>query len=210
MGRSHGPRGRPAGRGSRLRALWLGLLLSGLLGLLGCEPAGNSGTLTAPAPPRRTLEAEAITNLVALYREAVLAEDIDRVQRLLLPAELASPGAVPAPAGTGASANAAPLASLAAWRQTLSTTFRTRTVTALTVQELAIAADRTHVTFLEAASTLDPATLAQQTRVSRTTFQLARQESDAGVSLRIWHSPRGASSPQVPLCNEEAREAMLS
>ena len=169
---------------------WLGmphvLLLLGLaLFLSGCDPGGNQGSLSSQPAPSAPGEQQAVDNLLALYREAVLAEDIDRLQALLQPEP-----ALTQTAGAPRTARQEPsgaFADLAVFRQALSDTFLAHAVTALELPEteVVLAPDRGSVTFLEVESTLDPAHLTQATRVFRTTWQLARTEADGVVTVRI-------------------------
>src|SRR6267378_3692280 len=62
----------------------LGLAL--LLCLAGCTSGGGLGQATAPSAPSPKVERQAIDNLLALYQEALVAEDSDRLQALLAPA----------------------------------------------------------------------------------------------------------------------------
>src|SRR6267378_6793799 len=62
----------------------LGLAL--LLCLAGCTSGGDQGQATAPSAPSPKVERQAIANLLALYQEALVAEDSDRLQALLAPA----------------------------------------------------------------------------------------------------------------------------
>ena len=64
----------------------------------------------------------------------------------------------------------------AAFQETMRSTFQQATVTALAIppETVVMAPDQSSVTFLEVESTLDPATLAQHTRVYRTTWGLSR------------------------------------
>ena len=152
------------------------MLLGLVLFLSSCDPGGNQGSLSTPDSPSAPAEQQAIQRLLELYREAVLAEDIDRLQALLQPvpalAQVAAQPAAPQ-AADGV------FADLATFRQALSATFVTQAVTALELPaaEVVIAPDRGNVTFLEVESTLDPARLTQSTRVFRTTWQLARAVS---------------------------------
>ena len=155
---------------------WFGLLLTLCLSLAGCRPSGDSsGDVTPPTSPSENIERQAIENLIDLYREALLAEDIDRVQSLLQSA----------PAQANANPQTRAFATLSAFRQALSDTFRSRTVLAYVLQDVVIASDRRSASFLEVESTLDPDTLTQQTQVFRTTFQLARTEVGDVVNFRI-------------------------
>lgn len=63
-----------------------GVLFALILLLAGCAPGGNQGQPTAPSAPSATVERQAIANLLALYQEALVAEDSDRLQALLAPA----------------------------------------------------------------------------------------------------------------------------
>ena len=67
---------------------WLGmphvLMLLGLaLCLFGCDPGGNQGHLSTADGPSAQAEQQVIQRLLGLYRQAVLEEDIDRLQALL-------------------------------------------------------------------------------------------------------------------------------
>jgi hypothetical protein len=122
------------------------------------------------------VERQALDNLLALYQEAVVAEDSDRLQALLaLPATLAqaqhaTASPTPRQESTGA------FADLAAFQTAMSALFRQHTVTALAIpaETVAVTPDQSSVTFLEVESALDPATPAQHTRVYRTTWGLSR------------------------------------
>jgi hypothetical protein len=162
------------------------LILLGLALLLsGCDPGGNQGSLSTPDGPSAPVEQQAIQRLLELYREAVLAEDIDRVQALLQPAPAL--GQAAASQRTARQAADGTFPDLATFRQALSATFVTQAVTALELPatEVVIAPDHSSVTFLEVESTLDPASLTQATRVLRTAWQLARTEADGVVTFRI-------------------------
>jgi streptogramin lyase len=122
------------------------------------------------------VERQALANLLALYQEAVVAEDSDRLQALLAPAaalgqtQTIADSSVPRQDSTGA------FADLAAFQEALRTTFQQATVTALAIppETVEIAPDQSRVTFLEVVSTLDPVLVAQHTRVYRTTWELSR------------------------------------
>jgi hypothetical protein len=163
---------------------WLLLCLTVFCLLTGCDPGGNPGSLSSQPVPSAPGEQQAVDNLLRLYREAVLAEDIDRVHALLQPTPaLAQVAALPAaPQATDGT-----FADLAAFRQALSATFVMQAVTALELPtaEVVLASDRSSVTFLEVESTLDTASLTQATRVFRTTWQLARTETNGVVTFRI-------------------------
>ena len=166
---------------------WLGvphvLMLLGLaLCLSGCDPGGNQGSLSTPDGPSAPVEQQAIQRLLGLYREALLEEDIDRLQALLRPR-----WPWRRRRGPGRQAADGTFADLAAFRQALSDTFVAQAVTALEIPEaeVVIAPDRSSVTFLEVESTLDSARLMQATRVFRTTWQLTRSEADGVVTFRI-------------------------
>ena len=68
------------------------LLLALLLCLAGCTSGGDQGQATAPSAPSPAVERQALANLLALYQEAVVAEDSDRLQALLAPAAALAPG----------------------------------------------------------------------------------------------------------------------
>ena len=179
---------------AQLWGWWLYILLVVLL-LAGCTPGGDQGQPSAPSAPSLAVERQALANLLALYQEAVVAEDSDRLQALLAPAGTlaqAQRGATsPAPRQepTGA------FADLAAFQAAMSATFRQHTVTALAIppETVESAPDQSRVTFLEVESTLDSQTLAQHTRVYRTTWELSRVGTDV-VRLGI-----SAVSRQGPL-----------
>lgn len=61
------------------------LVLALLLLSVGCAPGGDQGQPTAPSAPGPTVERQAIANLLALYQEAVVAEDSDCLHALLAP-----------------------------------------------------------------------------------------------------------------------------
>jgi hypothetical protein len=63
----------------RLGVLHVVILLGSALCLSGCDPGGNQGSLPSQPAPSALGEAQAVDNLLRLYREAVLAEDIDRL-----------------------------------------------------------------------------------------------------------------------------------
>ena len=121
----------------------LGLLL--LLGLLvGCQDSGNNGSL-APSPASSPpVEQQAITNLLDLYRTAVMQEDSDRLAALLQPTALLSQAvlvAVPdATPHDGRLSRSAEVPS--PFLDVMSAAFRSLRVTAVALEELQIAADR--------------------------------------------------------------------
>ena len=95
------------------------------------------------------------------------------MQALLAPATALAPAQPPAaPRQDPTGAFAAP----AALQDTLRATFQQATVTALAIppETVTIAPDQGSVTFLEVESTLEPRTVAQHTRVYRTTWGLSR------------------------------------
>jgi hypothetical protein len=127
-----------------------------MLCLSGCDPGGNQGSLSTPDRPSAPAEQQAIQRLLTLYREAVLAEDIDRVQTLLQPEPALSQAAAQGPLRQAADGA---FSDLATFREALSATFVTHAVTALELPEaeVVIAPDRGSITFLEVESTLDTA-----------------------------------------------------
>ena len=91
---------------------------------------GDQGQAIAPSAPSPRVERQAIDNLLALYQEAVVAEDSDRLSALLAPATALVPGqptAVPRQDPPGAVADPGVL------QATLHTTFQQTTVTALAI-----------------------------------------------------------------------------
>src|SRR5262245_37517542 len=94
------------------RSVWsLGqppLIFLGLVLLMSGCGASDHATLTAPTAASPAVEQQAITSLLDLYRQALLQEDIDRLQALLT-------------------------ADAEAFRTTMSTTFRTLTLTGVEI-----------------------------------------------------------------------------
>ena len=167
-------------------AAWLwgcgvgGILLALLLLPAGCTSGGGQGQATAPSAPSPTVERQAIDNLLALYQEALVAEDSDRLHALLAPttalgqAQTATALAVPRQDPTGA------FPDLTTFQDAMRATFQQSTVTILAIppETVVLAPDQRSVTFLEVESTLDPKTVAQHTRVYRTTWGLSRVGTD--------------------------------
>jgi hypothetical protein len=154
-----------------------GVLCALTLLLAGCAPGGDSGHPTAPSVPSPTVERQAIANLLALYQEALVAEDSDRLHALLAPgATLGQAQSAAAPPALRHQDPTGVFADLSAFQEAMRATFQQRTVTALAVppETVVIAPDQNSVTFLEVESTLDPQTVAQHTRVYRTTWGLSR------------------------------------
>ncbi|MCZ6874069.1 MAG: nuclear transport factor 2 family protein, partial [bacterium] len=153
---------------------WFTILLCLPLLLLGCEPSGDQvGDLTAPSGPSAQVELQAINNVLALYRETLLSEDIDRLQALL------------APDVAVASTQSRSASTATAFRQTISDRFRSHTMLAHSLQQVAIAADRQSATFIDVRSSLNPDNLVQQTDVFRTTFTFVRLQEGAVTHFRI-------------------------
>src|SRR5262249_32564583 len=98
-------RWRSVGGAGRVGCL-LGVLFGLVVLLTGCNQGGNQGHLTPQPGANPTLERQAVDNLLDLYRTALRQADIDRVDALTDDQGLLA---------------------------TLSTTFRTRTVTALDI-----------------------------------------------------------------------------
>lgn len=164
-----------------MRSHRLPLLTVVLLGLsvflAGCAPDGDNGSLTPQPTASVPVQQQAVESVLQLYRQAVLEEDIDRLQALLQPTALAQ---VQGRTATSLEAQS--------FRQLLSESFRAHTLTALTLppDAIQIAADQRSVTFLEVESRQHPVTQAQVTRVFRTTFMLTQTQSSTGtVTLRI-------------------------
>jgi len=141
------------------------------------------------------LERDAVDNLLTLYSTALRQADIDRIDALLQPAALSAPtDAIVTQRAQQAEDGAA--TDVQALRATLTTTFHTRTVTALDIlaDTIQVAPDGRSVTFLEVESTEDLVTLVQQTRLFRTTWGLTQDEVDGTVTMRI-----GAVQREGPL-----------
>jgi hypothetical protein len=113
---------------------WLLLCLTVFCLLTGFDPGGSQGSLSTPDDPSAPAEQQAIQRLLALYREAVLAEDIDRLQALLQP----EPALAQAAPHTARQAATGAFADLVAFRQALSDTFVTQAVTALELPAIVI------------------------------------------------------------------------
>jgi hypothetical protein len=111
------------------------------------------------------LETEAIERMLALYRTAIVQEDIDRLAELLQPESAVAQSQALSQQGAPQQAADQRTVDAPTFLTTMSTTFRTRTITAFDQQEIVIATDRQSASFLEVESTINPATLEQQTRV---------------------------------------------
>ena len=187
--------------GSRGRRIVRLLAALGLL-LAGCTSGGDSGQPSAPSAPSPMVERQAIDNLLTLYQEALVAEDSDRLQALLAPAAAlgqAQTTTAPRQDSTGT------FTDLAAFQDALRATFQQSTVTALAIppETVVVAPDQGSVTFLEVESILDQRTLAQHTRVYRTTWQLRRTPTGARPSLALqWCSGKAlwCRSPPPARC----------
>ena len=144
------------------------------------RPGGDQGSLSTPDAPSAGGTAGGGQPAAAVSRGAA-------GRRHRPPASTAA--ACPGPArwrGSRAAANGT-FADLATFRQALSDTFRTYALTALELPnaEVVLAPDLGSVTFLEVESTLDPQTLAQHTRLFRTTWQLQRTATGEMVTFSI-------------------------
>ena len=146
--------------------LWFVGLLGLVMLLASCSPSGDSDLAALSEAPSAKVEAQAIRNLLDLYRDAVFNEDIDRLQALLAP-------------------NAA-----ADFRQALGDIFRSRDILAHTLQAAAIADDRLSVAFIDVLSALDPERLTQVTEVRRIVFRLVRQQVGEVIEFRIADTQR--------------------
>src|SRR5215831_12710449 len=138
---------------------------------VGCSSGGH-GTLDQSTPPSMRLETQAIEQVHALYRTAILEQDIDRLAELVQPGSAVAQSQALSPQGASPPAADQRTVDAPTFLSTMSAMFRTRTITALDQQEKTIAADRRSTSFLEVESTINPAALEQQTRVMRTTLQL--------------------------------------
>lgn len=94
-----------------------------MLCVAGCSASDNQ-TLTAPTTASPQLEQQAIDNLLELYRQALLQEDIDRLQ-VLLAAETPDD----AKTGTPRQEDRGTFTDAEAFRTAMSTAFRTLTMT---------------------------------------------------------------------------------
>src|SRR5262245_15425168 len=160
------------------------LLMVLILLMSSCTSGGDQGQATAPSAPSPRVERQALDNLLTLYQEAVVAEDSDRLQALLVPATMsgqAQTTAVPRQDPTGA------FADLTSFQEAMRGTFQQTTVTALSIPSATvdITPDQSRVTFLEVESLLDPRTVVQHTRVYRTTWQLRRATTGDTVTFGI-------------------------
>ena len=145
-----------------------------LLLLSRCSPSGDRvGDVSTPTEPSAQVERQAIENLLELYREAILNEDIDRLQSLLAPETPVS------------STQSRSVITATTFHQTVSDTFRHRTILAHHLQTESIAEDRQSATFVEVLSSLNPDQIIQQTEVFRTTFTLLRQKVGEVINFRI-------------------------
>jgi hypothetical protein len=68
------------------RLLGLALVLGLTILLAGCEPSGDSDTLSTSTTPGPRVEQQAVDNLLQLYGQVLRQEDINRLQALLEPA----------------------------------------------------------------------------------------------------------------------------
>ncbi len=149
---------------------------------IGCSPGGESGSLSSPMPSVPQLEQQAIANMLELYRQAVLQEDIDRLQALVPPESTATPAA------------ATPT-----FLTTLGKHFRAVNITALHIpaETVQVAADRRSMSFLEIESAirLDPLVkqIVQQTQLFRTTVHIVVQETNGVVTIRMSRLQRSAA-----------------
>jgi hypothetical protein len=162
--------------------LWI---LCGLtLLLLGCNSGGQNGEISPQAVRNTRLEQQAVENLLALYRTALQQEDIDRLQDLLQPA--------PVPSQDGWQERGAFLSTIAA-------TFRSSVVLdlLLTGVDMHLDSEPFSVAFQETLSEEDFISLVQRTQVFRTTWQLARDESNGKVTIRIAAVRREGPGVQV-------------
>jgi len=162
--------------------------------LVGCNQSGNQGNLTSQSSPAPVLERQAVDNLLTLYRTALRQADIDRVDALV--ASAAAQAMTSVAQRTQRQVEEGTVTDVQALRATLTATFRTRTVIALDIQAdtIQVAPDRRSVTFLEVESIEDPVSLAQQTRLFRTSWGLTQDVVAGTVTVRI-----GAVQREGPL-----------
>lgn len=163
------------------RRLGVLMLLGCMLCLSGCNPdGGNTGTPPPePEPEAPTFVPHGIAEVRRLYHEALLQEDIDRLQALFPPPSSNGVLLVPQPP--------AGFTDVETFRQEMTHLFSTGTLLGLHIPDDTIHIDpgRQRVTFQEVESVEDPALLAQRTRVFHTTLQLSRQMAGNSVTFRI-------------------------
>lgn len=166
-------------------SLRLLILFALLLGLASCRSDGESGQLPSPSTRNPPLERQAIVNLVELYRQAVMQEDIDRLQDLLLPA--APESAVEASSASSINTVIGDFATAAAFRRAMAQMFRTHTVTALHIpaDTVQVADNRRSVTFQELESVIDLTAQEQITSLLHTTFTLQIAQQSNVTTIRI-------------------------
>jgi len=146
----------------------LAVLVGLSLGLIGCQPSGDSTLQSAPVTPTSRTESQAVDNLLQLYSQALRQEDIDRLQALLLPEAI-----------TASATNA--------FRQALANTFRRYAVSHHTIlpATVEVADDHSQVSFVEVESGVDPVFQFHHSRVYQTTLRLERLASAETVRFRI-------------------------
>lgn len=167
----------------RLRTAGFGIFLLAQLLATGCTPEGENGTVASPTAPGVQVQRAAVENLLTLYRQAMLQEDIDRLQELF-PTASTLPVQCPGEGPTFQS----PQEFQACRRDDLQRFLITNLQ--LPPETVEIAPDYRQVTFLEVESradsrSADPASLGQHTRLLRTTFALARQDGAEVSTFRI-------------------------
>ncbi len=167
-------------------AWWRMLILLGLaLCLVCCSAGGDRGEET---PLTQQLDLEAIVNVVEIYRQALAAEDIDTLQRVLQQPTTRVQETERDSLQVRNQVEDAVFTDAQAFREDMTLALQAFTFTDLGIPEQAVevADDRRSVTFQEVESVLDPTTMAQQTRVYRTTFRLVREErEDGAVTFRV-------------------------
>src|SRR5437879_5847357 len=161
-----------------------------LLGLAflwaGCGTSDHQ-MLTTPTAASPLLEQQAIANLFDLYRQALLQQDIDRLQALLAAETSSAQPGTPRQQAAPRQEDGSPLTDAGAFLTAMSTAFRTLTITGfeLPAETVQVAADRRSVTFLEIETTEEPAMLVQQTRLLRTTWGLTPDQVPGVTTFRI-------------------------
>jgi parallel beta-helix repeat protein len=175
-------------QGEKARVGMLGCLL-GLILLFcaGCSPGGDSGDPAAPTAPSPQVEQQAVSSLLRLYRQARLEEDIDLLATLLEPGDVLCQAQTQEPHPMPRRATEAPFVDAQTFCQTMTTAFRTFTLTGFEMPsaDVQVTPNGRSVTLLEVESVEDPTALAQHTRVYRTTWQLSRTETSETVAFRI-------------------------
>src|SRR5262249_13813129 len=144
-------------------------------------------------------EIQAITNLLNLYRTAIVQEDIDRLQELLQPENALSQQVTAPPQNNSRQEGQGVAVDVRTFREAMSEAFRTVDFLDLLIPEgeTHITSDRQRVTFLEMESVEDPVALVQRTRAFYTTFNLTRDVAGTTTTFRIAAMTRDGPIAQI-------------